>query len=129
MTARHHPVRPVIGPAEVLEMQALAQGVYVAEELVDYVIALVAFTRAHPRVYLGASPRAGLALTHASKGLALLRGRDYVLPDDVRHLATMVLAHRILMTPDAELEGALGSSVVAEALDKVSYKMPKGQRQ
>ena len=122
------PVRPVIGPAEVLEMQALAQGVYVAEELVDYVIALVAFTRAHPRVYLGASPRAGLALVHASKGLALLRGRDYVLPDDVRHLAAMVLGHRILMTPDAELEGAIGGSVVAEALDKVGYKMPKGQR-
>jgi MoxR-like ATPase len=122
------PVRPVIGPAEVLEMQALAQGVYVAEELVDYVIALVAFTRAHPRAYLGASPRAGLALVHASKGLALLRGRDYVLPDDVRHLASMVLGHRILMTPDAELEGAIGGSVVAEALDKVGYKMPKGQR-
>ncbi|MEO9156248.1 MAG: MoxR family ATPase [Kofleriaceae bacterium] len=122
------PVRPVIGPAEVLEMQALAQGVYVAEELVDYVIALVAFTRAHARAYLGASPRAGLALVHASKGLALLRGRDYVLPDDVRHLASMVLGHRILMTPDAELEGAIGGSVVAEALDKVGYKMPKGQR-
>ncbi len=119
-------VRPVIGPAEVLEMQALAQGVFVAEELVDYVIALVAFTRAHARVYLGASPRAGLALLHASKGLALLRGRDYVLPDDVRHLATMVLGHRIIMTPDAELEGAIGNSVVVEALDKVGYKMPKG---
>jgi MoxR-like ATPase len=122
------PVRPVVGPAEVLEMQALAQEVYVAEELIDYVIGLVAFTRGHARVYLGASPRAGLALVHASKGLALLRGRDYVLPDDVRHLASMVLGHRILMTPEAELEGAQGSNVVAEALDKVGYKMPKGQR-
>ena len=122
------PVRAVVGPQEVLEMQALAQGVYVAEELVDYVLALVAYTRNHARVYLGASPRAGLALVHASKGLALLRGRDYVLPDDVRHLASMVLGHRILMTPDAELEGAVGASVVAEALDKVGYKMPKGQR-
>jgi MoxR-like ATPase len=122
------PVRPVVGPAEVLEMQALAQEVYVAEELIDYVIGLVAFTRGHARVYLGASPRAGLALVHASKGLALLRGRDYVLPDDVRHLASMVLGHRILMTPEAELEGAHGGNVVAEALDKVGYKMPKGQR-
>ncbi len=122
------PVRPVVGPAEVLEMQALAQEVFVAEELVDYVLGLVAFTRSHSRVYLGASPRAGLALVHASKGLALLRGRDYVLPDDVRHLASMVLGHRILMTPDAELEGAQGSVVVAEGLDKVGYKMPKGNR-
>jgi MoxR-like ATPase len=101
--------------------------VFVAEELIDYVLGLVAFTRNHPRVYLGASPRAGLALVHASKGLALLRGRDYVLPDDVRHLAPLVLGHRILMTPEAELEGGAGTAVVAESLDKVGYKMPKRQ--
>jgi MoxR-like ATPase len=121
------PVRAVIGPKEVLEMQALAQEVFVAEELLDYVLGLVSFTRNHARVYLGASPRAGLALTHAAKGLALLRGRDYVLPDDIRHLAPLVLGHRIMMTPDAELEGALGASIVAEALDRVGYKMPKRQ--
>jgi len=101
--------------------------VFVAEELLDYVLGLVAFTRNHARVYIGASPRAGLALTHASKALALLRGRDYVLPDDVRHLAPLVLAHRVLMTPEAELEGAAGGLVVAEALDKVGYKMPKAR--
>ena len=64
---------------------------------------------------------------HASKGLALLRGRDFVLPDDIRHLAPLVLGHRILMTPEAELEGALGTVVVQEVLDKVGYKMPKRQ--
>jgi MoxR-like ATPase len=120
-------VRAVIGPAEVLEMQRLAQEVFVAEELLDYVLGLVAFTRTHARVYLGASPRAGLALTHASKGLALLRGRDYVLPDDIRHLAPLVLGHRIMLTPEAELEGQQGTSIVTEALDKVGYKMPKRQ--
>ncbi len=119
------PVRPVIGPSEVLEMQALAQEVFVAEELLDYVLGLVAFTRNHPKVYLGASPRAGLALVHASKAVALLRGRDYILPDDVRSLAPLVLGHRILMTPESELEGTLGTVVVAEAVDKVSYKLPK----
>jgi len=120
------PVRAVVGPSDVLDMQALAQEVFVAEELIDYVLGLVAFTRSHPKVYLGASPRAGLALVHGSKGLALLRGRDYVLPDDVRHLAPLVLGHRILMSPEAELEGAAGTAVVAEAVDKVGYKMPKG---
>jgi MoxR-like ATPase len=119
------PVRAIVGPTEVLEMQALAQEVFVAEELLDYVLGLVAFTRNHARVYLGASPRAALALVHASKGLALLRGRDYVLPDDIRHLAPLVLGHRILMTPEAEIEGAAGTAVVSEALDKVGYKMPK----
>ena len=119
------PVRPVVGPSDVLEMQALAQEVYVAEELLDYVLGLVAFTRNHAKVYLGASPRAGLALVHASKALALLRGRDYILPDDMRSLAPLVLGHRILMTPEAELEGSLGTGVISEALDKVSYKLPK----
>ncbi len=120
-------VRAILGPKDVLEMQALAQEVFVAEELLDYVLGLVAFTRNHARVYLGASPRAGLALTHASKGLALLRGRDYVLPDDIRHLAPLVLGPRVMMTPEAELEGAQGTSVIAEALDKVGSKMPKRQ--
>jgi MoxR-like ATPase len=119
------PVRPVVGPSEVLEMQGLAQEVFVAEELLDYVLGLVAFTRSHAKAYLGASPRAGLALVHASKALALLRGRDFILPDDVRSLAPLVLGHRILMTPEAELEGSLGTLVVSEAVDKVSYKLPK----
>ncbi len=119
------PVRAVIGPTEVLEMQALAQDVFVAEELIDYVLGLVAFTRSHSKVYLGASPRAGLALVHAAKGLALLKGRDYLLPDDVRGLAPLVLGHRILMTPEAELEGAGGAAVIAEAVDKVPYRVPK----
>ena len=120
------PVRTVVGPSDVLDMQALAQEVFVAEELLDYVLGLVAFTRSHPKVYLGASPRAGLALVHAAKGLALLRGRDYVLPDDVRHLAPLVLGHRIMLTPEAELEGAAGTAIITEAIDKVGYKMPKG---
>jgi MoxR-like ATPase len=120
------PVRPVVGPSDVLDMQAMTQDVFVAEELLDYVLGLVTFTRSHPKVYLGASPRGGLALVHASKSLALLRGRDYVLPDDVRHLAPLVLGHRIMLTPEAELDGSAGAAVVSEAVDKVGYKMPKG---
>ncbi|MBA3538253.1 MAG: MoxR family ATPase [Deltaproteobacteria bacterium] len=119
------PVRAVIGPSEVLEMQELTQDVFVAEELLDYILGLVTFTRNHAKVYLGASPRAALALVHASKALSLLKGRDFVLPDDVRHLAPLVLGHRILLTPEAELEGTPGTAVVAEAVDKVPYRMPK----
>ena len=119
------PVRSVVGPQDVLAMQGLAEGVFVAEELVEYILGLVQFTRTHPRVYLGASPRAALALLHAAKGLALLRGRDYVLPDDIRQLAPLVLAHRILMTPDAELEGGSGAAVITEAADKVAYRTPR----
>ena len=64
-------------------------------------------------------------LTRAHQALALLAGRDYALPDDIRQLAPLVLAHRILMTPDAELEGATGNAVVVEALTKVGYKTPR----
>jgi MoxR-like ATPase len=119
------PVQPVLTPADVLELQALAQEVFVAEELLDYVMGLVAFTRSHAKVYLGASPRAALALLHAAKAHALLKARDYVLPDDVRHLAPLVLGHRILLTPEAELEGGAGTAVVAEALDRVGYRPPR----
>jgi MoxR-like ATPase len=119
------PVKAVVTPADVLRMQGLAQEVFVAEELFDYILGLTHYTRSHARVYLGASPRAALALLHATKALALIRGRDYVLPDDVRQLASLVLSHRILMTPDAELEGANGAAVVTEALNKVGYKTPR----
>jgi MoxR-like ATPase len=118
-------VQAVVGPEDVLAMQRLAQQVSIAEELVEYVLGLVHFTRAHPRVYLGASPRAALALQQAGKALALLRGRDYVLPDDLRQLAPLVLAHRLMLTPDAELEGVTGAQVIAEATDRVAYRSPR----
>jgi MoxR-like ATPase len=116
------PLRAVLGPADILRLQDLAEGVHVAEEVFDYILGLCQHTRQHRRVYLGASPRAGLALLGASKAMALLRGRDFVLPDDVRGLATEVLPHRIVMTPEAELDGAHAEAVVAEAIERVPYK-------
>ena len=113
---------PVIGPADVIHMQRLAESVHVEDDILDYVLGLTHFTRRHRRVYLGASPRAALALLLASKARALLKGRDFVLPDDVKYLAPSVLAHRVLLTPEAELEGAQPSSVVAEAVAAVPYR-------
>ena len=117
-------LRALIGPGDLLQMQELATQVHVSEEIFDYILALVAFTRSHRQVYLGASPRASLALLRAAKALALIRGRDYVLPDQVKALGSLVLAHRIIMTPEAELEGVHGHSVVAEALERVAYRGP-----
>jgi MoxR-like ATPase len=118
-------LRALISPDDILRLQQWASEVHVAEEIFDYILAMVAFTRSHQRVYLGASPRAALSLLKAAKALALIRGRDYVLPDDIRTLAIQVLAHRLVMTPEAELEGVHGHSVVSEALDKVHYKNPR----
>jgi MoxR-like ATPase len=114
--------RTVIGAEDVLKLQRLAEQVHVEDELFDYVLALVQATRKHRRVYLGASPRAALALLLAAKARALVKGRDFVLPDDVKYLAPMVLGHRILMAPEAELDGALPESVVAEAVAQTAYR-------
>src|SRR3954463_14219572 len=92
--------RRVLEPATIIRMQELADAVHVEDDLLDYVIALCQYTRTHRRVALGASPRAALQLVHASKARALLGGRDFVLPDDIKHLGPYVLAHRVLMSPD-----------------------------
>jgi MoxR-like ATPase len=114
----------VLEPQLVLRVQELADAVHVDAELFDYVIALAAHTRAHRRVSLGASPRASLQLVHAAKARALIGGRDFVLPDDIKHLAPHVLGHRVLMSPDAELEGVGPESVVKDALERVAYRPP-----
>ncbi len=113
---------PVVSPPDLIRIQELADMVHVSDEIFDYILALCHFSCDHRRVYLGASPRAALALLHASKALALLRSRDYVLPDDVKELARQVLGHRIVMTPEAELEGLGTSQVVKESLENVAYK-------
>ena len=114
--------RRVLEPGTILRLQELADAVHVEDELLDYVIALAQFTRTHRRVALGASPRAALQLVHAAKARALLGGRDFVLPDDVKQLAPYVLPHRVLLSADAELEGLGSDAIVKEALDRVAYR-------
>jgi MoxR-like ATPase len=115
-------VGAVLDPQRILELQRITESVHVDEELMDYVIALSRYTRQHRRVYLGVSPRASLMLLHAAKARSLVQGRGYVLPDDIKLLCPSVFAHRILLAPEAELEGVRPSEVVAEALDKVRYQ-------
>jgi MoxR-like ATPase len=114
--------RAVLGPDDVLRLQDFAQYIHIEDELCDYIIALSGFTRSHGRVLLGASPRASLSLMYASRARALLHGRDFVLPDDVKRLAPVVLGHRLVLTPEAELDGTTRAQVIQEALDKVSYR-------
>ena len=115
-------VRPLLEPHRILQLQAITEQVHVDEELMEYIIGLSRFTREHRRVYLGVSPRASLMLLHASKARALCRGRGYVLPDDIQRLAEPVMAHRILLAPEAELEGVRPEEVVMEALKSVPYQ-------
>jgi MoxR-like ATPase len=114
--------RPVLEARDIVQLQGIAARVYMEDDLLDYAVAVTGFTRAHPRVALGASPRATLALVQAAKAFAMIGGRPFVAPDDIRAMAHAVIAHRLVMTADAEAEPKAREGVVDEALAKVSYR-------
>jgi MoxR-like ATPase len=108
----------VAGRDDVLGAIAAARSVYVEESVGTYVVRLLHHTRESPRLALGASPRAGIALLRMAKARAVARGRDYVLPEDVRSVAIPVLEHRLIVAPEARAAGLRGDDVVGEALDR-----------
>ncbi len=110
---------PVADATEVAAMIETVKKVHAADPLRRYVVELVRSSRAHPGLELGASPRASLALLRAARALAGVYGRDYVVPDDVKQLAAPVLAHRMILSPEAQLSGRDASDVVAELLETV----------
>ena len=112
-------VRPVADEAGIVAARRVVDRVHADPALAEYVVGLASATRRDPRVALGASPRAGLALLRASKARALVEGRGYATPDDVRALGRAVMAHRIILTPDARARGAGVEDVVADALESV----------
>ncbi|MDO8691577.1 MAG: MoxR family ATPase [Dehalococcoidia bacterium] len=119
---RRHPVDTldqVVDSSEILAAQEAIKEVRVDPLIVRYIVSLVGATRTHPEVYLGSSPRGSLSLVRASQGLALLRGRDFVLPDDVKELAEPVLAHRIIISPAACLREVTSKEVLADVLGQV----------
>jgi len=125
----HNPLaelRPVLEGAEVLAMTQAVTRVRVAPALRGYVVDLLAATRQQREIYLGASPRAGIALTRAAKALALLRGRDFVVPKDIKDLAVRVLAHRLMLSPDAKVHGMSAETVVARLLETVPVPQTGG---
>ena len=110
-------VEPVCEPGELLACQQAITMTYCDPALKDYAVRLTQRTRGHADVALGASPRGSLGLLRAAQAQAAAAGRDYVLPDDVKLLATAVLVHRVIVKPNAELRGVTPDSVVAEILD------------
>ena len=95
-----------------------AKAVYVEESVNRYVVALLRHTRSDPRLYLGASPRSGIALLRVAKARALSEGREYVGPDDVKAVAEPVLAHRVIVAPEARAAGVDGAQLVREAVER-----------
>jgi len=109
-------LEPVAGAAEALGLVEAAQAVFVEESLNRYVVALLRSTRSDSRLYLGASPRSGIALLRVAKARALAERRDYVSPDDVKAVAPPVLAHRLILGPEARSAGLDPVELVGEAL-------------
>ena len=112
-------IEPVVDAQTVLAMQAGVEVVDVDHDIVDYCVAIAASTRRHPGVEVGASPRGSLALLLVSRALAVLSGRDYVLPEDVKEIAIAALAHRITLNPQTWASGLLAADVVTTQLDQV----------
>jgi len=113
---------PVVAAADVLHLQSIAARVFVEDDLYEYTARLTAYTRNHAKILLGASPRATLALLRAAKARAVLEGRPFVVPDDLRALAEPVLAHRLIVVPELEAESHARAQLVDEAVTRVPYR-------
>jgi MoxR-like ATPase len=111
-------LEPVSSAEEVLAVVEEARRIFVEESLNRYVVALLRHTRSDPRLYLGASPRSGIALLRVAKARALLDEREYVEPGDVKAIAEAVLAHRLIVAPEARAAGLSGLDLVREAVEK-----------
>ena len=112
----------VAGPEEILEAQRAVEQVRMEANVREYLLAIVAATRTHAQLRLGASPRASLSLQHAAQARAALEGRDYVIPDDIKKMANPVLAHRVVIESSAGLRGRTRDNVISEILG--SIKVP-----
>lgn len=111
---------PVVSSDELLEMQAECRQIHVADDVEEYIINLIQATRNHGSLQLGASPRAMLALYWASQALAALRGRSFVIPDDVKYLVPFVLVHRVIPKAESHLRGHTAGEALQEIVDSVS---------
>ena len=117
-----HPIEDlgaVTSASELQQLQHAVRSVHVDPQLQRYIVHLVGLTREHPDVYLGGSPRGSLALMRAAQARAMLLGRDYVIPDDVKALAVAALAHRLIMSPEARMRNATASAVISSVLQEV----------
>jgi MoxR-like ATPase len=117
--SQKHEVRQVFSAKEIEECRALIEQVHIEDALVHYIAAIVHHTRNNGDLFLGASPRASLAILKSAKAIAALRGRDFVTPDDIQYLAYPVLNHRIIMTPEREMEGYYAKDVIEDILRQI----------
>jgi MoxR-like ATPase len=117
-----HPIdqiEHVVDSDDILMLQQTVKKIHLSDAVKQYIISLVDATRHHPSIYLGASPRGSLALSRTSQARALLQGRDYVIPDDIKALAVPALAHRALLSPVGQSQAKESSTFIDEILNTV----------
>lgn len=119
----NHPIDSldaVLNVNDLIELQQSARKVFLEESVKEYIVQLAQETRKHKHVYLGVSPRGSIALMRAAQSLAVIRGRDYVIPDDIKFLAPYTMLHRIILKSESRLSGATVASVIQDVLQKVT---------
>ena len=112
-------IKPVITGRQIVEYQNLVKQILVEANLIEYIAKLVIATRDNAFLYLGASPRASIAILNASKGFAALAGRDFVTPEDIKMAAIPVLQHRVIITPEREMEGLTAAEIINQIIDSI----------
>lgn len=117
--AKEKEVNPVLTKEEIVRFQALVKEVFVHEQIIDYIAQIVYQTRNNTNLTLGASPRASLAIMDASKALAAINGRDFVTPEDIKYVAYPIIGHRVMLTPEREMEGFSTKQIIHQIIDSV----------
>ncbi|WP_269685282.1 AAA family ATPase [Flavobacterium lacustre] len=112
-------IKTVLSAIEIKNYQALVKQILVEQNLLEYIAKIVVNTRENAFLYLGASPRASIAILNAAKGFAAIRGRDFVTPEDIKDAAIPVLQHRVIVTPEREMEGITSTEIIKQILETV----------
>jgi len=112
-------IRTLLSADEIKHYQSLVKQIVVEQNLLEYIAKIVINTRENAFLYLGASPRASIAILNASKGFAAIRGRDFVTPEDIKEAAIPVLQHRVIVTPEREMEGITSVEIIKQILESV----------
>jgi MoxR-like ATPase len=112
-------VQKVISAEQIAALRKQVRTIRIEEKLISFITAIVGNTRNHKSIYLGASPRASIGILNGAKALAAMRGRDFVTPEDILYVIPPVLRHRIVLTPEKEMEGATTDEVIQQVIDVV----------
>jgi MoxR-like ATPase len=112
-------IEPVLNAADISYYREIVRSIVMEEKLIEYIARIIAITRNNPALYLGASPRASLAILKASKAMAAIHGRDFVLPEDIIGIVPHVLRHRIILTPEKEMEGNTPDEMIKRMVERV----------